>query len=386
MNRTNKKGNAAVIALLVMIIIVGIAAIVMIMAGRNSIDEEKKFTQTSAVSTVPTAPSVTSATSPTTTAQPDLYPKNDAAYKQTSIKDMTAAASILVDLDTDTILAGHNMDARIYPASITKVMTVLVACENLRSYEDTYTFKEADFTKLIEQNASRAGFKAGEKVTAQDLLYAAILPSGADGVVGLENLVAGSEAAFVKLMNQRAKELGLKNTHFVNAIGLHDPNHFSTVKDLAVIMKVANHNVTCRNVMSTVEHKTARTSQNPEGINLSSLLFGRLSGFYIDKNGNGSNDDTAKVTGGKTGFTDEAGNCMATLCDDTSTGHTYCCIVVKCSRMNVASAETMSMYEKYLPGSKAKIPDAVTTTSAQNADPKATTTKQQATTTKKKAA
>ncbi len=385
----NKKGNAALVALLIVIIIVGIGASVMILAGRNTIDETGKFSANSSKAADPASTSaVTSQTAPETTKKPDLYPQQDASFKQTNIKDFSAAASILVDLDSDKIIAGSNMDQKIYPASLTKVMTILVAAENLRSYDDTYTFKDADFTKLIEQNASMAGFKAGEKVTARDLLYGAILPSGADAVVGLENLVAGSEAAFVKMMNDRAKELGLKNTNFVNGSGIHDPNHYSTVRDIAVIMKVANHNITCRNVMNTSEYTTAKTTQNPQGIKLACLLSARLQGFFIDKNGNGANDDKARVLGGKTGFTDEAGSTIATICEDKETEHLYVCVLAKCKSTEQSVSETMAMYEKYLPGSKANVPDAVTaatTTTAAGAAP-ATTAAGQATTTTKKAA
>lgn len=390
LNRMNKKGNAAMVALLVMIIIVGVAAIVMVLAGRNSIDEEEKFKQNSTTSTQTTAPVVTSATTPTTPAVVDLYPKNDPSFKNTSIKDFGSDASLLVDLDTDTILAGSNINKRIYPASLTKVMTILVAAENLRSYDDTYTFKDSDFTKLVEEKASMAGFKPGEKVVAKDLFYGAILPSGADAVVGLENLVAGSEKNFVKLMNDRAKELGLKNTHFVNGTGIHDPNHYTTAADMAVIMKVANHNITCKNVMNTFDYTTSRTTQNPEGIHLTCLLGGRLSGYYVDKNGNGANDDNVKILGGKTGFTNEACYCVATTCEDTSTGHTFVCITIKSPTDKQAILDTISMYEKYLPGSKAKIPDAEVTTTAATAKQEGVTTaatkKAAAVTTKKKAA
>ena len=363
----NKKGNAALIALLLVIIIVGIAASVMILAGRNSIDEDDKYQKDKSSSAnevmTTTIPAVTEPEKPKVL---DLYSKQASDFKQTSINGFTAQASILIDATSDTAIAGKNMDQRIFPASMTKVMTILVACENLNSYDDTYTFKEADLVKPYEQNATMAGFKAGEAVTARDMLYGAILPSGADACIGLANLVAGSEASFVKMMNDRAKELGLKNTNFVNTTGIHDPKHYTSVNDIAVIMKVANHNVTCRNVLNTLDYTTSKTTQNPEGIHLTCLLGGRLAGFYVDKNGNGADDDTAKITGGKTGFTDEAGSCCATLCDDSENEHTYICVLARSSSSEQAVKDSIAMYEKYLPGSKAKIPDATT---------KATTTK-----------
>ena len=359
--KSNTKGNAALVALLVVIILVGVGAIVMILAGRNTIDETEKFqTSSKGGGTQAATTQVTQVTEPEKPKEVDLYCKKDANFKTTSIKGFTAAASIIADLDNDTIIAGSSLDSRLYPASLTKIMTILVACENIKSYDDTYTFKEQDFVKLVEEDASMAGFKAGETVPAKDLLYGAILPSGADAAIGLANLAAGSEAAFLKLMNERAKELGLKNTNFTNASGIHDPNHYSTVNDILVIMKVAYHNVTCKNVLNTFDYTTSKTAQNPDGIHLTCLLGGRLQGFYVDKNGNGQNDDTAKIQGGKTGFTNEAKSCIATYCYDSETDHTYVCVLAKCATTEQSVSETMSMYEKYLPGSKANIPDVTT--------------------------
>lgn len=356
--KSNNKGNAALVALLVVIIIICVGATVMVLAGRNSIDDTDKYSSSRPTPNVNSVAPTTSAAEPDKPKEIDLYCKQAPDFKTTSIKGLSAAATILADLDSDMVLAGSNLDAKLYPASLTKIMTILVACENIKSYDDTYTFKEEDFVKLVEEDASMAGFKAGEKVTAKDLLYGAILPSGADATVGLANLVSGSEAEFVKLMNQRAKELGLKNTNFVNASGIHDPNHYTTVNDMLVIMKVANHNVTCRNVMCTFDYTTSRTQQNPDGIHLTCILGGRLQGFYIDKNGNGQNDDTASIEGGKTGFTNESKSCLATLCYDKETDHTYVCIVFKCTNTETSITETLQMYEKYLPGSKAKVADA----------------------------
>lgn len=357
----NKKGNAALVALLVVIIIIGIGASVMILAGRNTIDETGRYAvdSNSAATTQPTT-ATTAQTEPEKPKVIDLYAKQSANFKQTNIQGFAAQASVLIDLDTDEMLAGNNMDQRIYPASLTKIMTILVACENINSYDDTYTFKDTDFVDLLAQDASLAGFQPGDTVTARDMLYGAVMPSGADACIGLANLVAGSEEAFVKLMNDRAKALGLKNTNFVNSWGMHDPNHYSSVNDVAVMMKVANHNVTCQAVLNTFEYTTSPTASCPDGIQLYCVLGSRIQGFYIDKNGNGIDDDTAKVTGGKTGYTNEAGSCLATLCSDSETGHTYVCVVIRSTSTEQSIIDSLSMYEKYLPGSKAEIPDAVT--------------------------
>ena len=107
-----------------------------------------------------------------------------------------------------------------------------------------------------------------------------------------------------------------------------------------------------------MKYTTGQTQQHPTGIELQSTVLGRTSGFFIDKNGNGSNDDSISITGGKTGYTNEAGFAMATYAKDTASGHTYCCIISKSSTAATCGGETISMYEKYVPGSKAKVPGA----------------------------
>ena len=375
--KNNKNGNAALVAVLIMIILIGIGAIVMMLGGRNDIKDTDDNPQEKKNNVVTTTTTAATAPVPETPKEVDLYLKQSPDFKKTDIKGLTSQATLLADLDDDVIYAGSNMDLRIYPASLTKVLTVLVACENAKSYDDTYTFKPEDLAPLEEENASMAGFKPGEKVTIMDLLYGAVLPSGADACVGLENAIAGSKDKFMELMNKRIQELGLKNTHFTNTTGLHDEKHYTTLADMAVIMKVANHNVTCRKVLNTMKYTTAQTQQNPTGIDLQCTVLGRVSGFFIDKNGNGSNDDSISITGGKTGYTDEAGYAMATLAKDTDNGHTYCCIISKSSTAATCGSETVAMFEKYVPGSKAKVPgtaDAAapaTTTAAAAAKPAA---------------
>ena len=370
--KNNRNGNAALVAVLIMIILIGIGAIVMMLGGRNDIKETEDNPQVKKNEVVTTTTAVT-APVPETPKEVNLYIKESADFKKTDIKGLTSQATLLADLDDDVILAGSNMDLRIYPASLTKVMTLLVACENAKSYDDTYTFKAEDLAPLEGEDASMAGFKPGEKVSVTDLLYAAVLPSGADACVGLENVIAGSKEKFMELMNKRVQELGLKNTHFTNTTGLHDDKHYTTLGDLAVIMKVANHNVTCKKVLNTMKYTTGQTQQHPTGIEFQSTVLGRISGFFIDKNGNGSNDDSISITGGKTGYTNEAGFAMATFAKDTASGHTYCCIISKSSTAATCGGETVSMYEKYVPGSKAKVPGAadtpapVTTTTAKAA-------------------
>ena len=157
---------------------------------------------------------------------------------------------------------------------------------------------------LQKENASMAGFEAGEIVTAKDMLYGMMLSSGADGAVGLACELCGSEAAFVQQMNLKAKALGMSDTHFTNVTGLHDDNHYSTLKDLSILLQAALKNEMFRKVFTTGMYETEPTNKHPEGLVFESTFFRKISV-------NAMKD--VFLLGGKTGFTDEAGLCLATL-------------------------------------------------------------------------
>lgn len=212
---------------------------------------------------------------------------------------------ILIDLDSNKVIASKGGDERIYPASMTKVMTLIVAYESVKDLDaTTYTFDAVMLDELFRQNASVAGFLADETVTARDLIYGAILPSGGDATNALAELVAGSEEQFADLMNKKVRELGLKNTHFVTASGLHDDDHYSTCHDMAKILEYAISNYEMREILSTYRYTTSKTEQHPEGITLVSTLFSRMAGDEVDG---------LFVQGGKTGYTIEAKHCLCTF-------------------------------------------------------------------------
>lgn len=211
---------------------------------------------------------------------------------------------ILIDLEKNEVIADKKGEAKIFPASMTKVMTLIVAYEHIEDLEDTFTFDAEMLNPLFAANASQAGFLPGESAKLIDMLYGAILPSGADATVGLARYVAGSEEAFAELMNEKAKELGLKNTHFVTVSGLHDNNHYSTCHDMAVILRYAIRNEDMRNILATYQYTTSPSKEHPEGIKLTSTLYNRMEG---DESG------TVYVMGGKTGYTNEGRNCLMTF-------------------------------------------------------------------------
>jgi D-alanyl-D-alanine carboxypeptidase (penicillin-binding protein 5/6) len=211
----------------------------------------------------------------------------------------SAVASFVLDLDSSRVLDAKNPHQRMFPASTTKIMTALVACERM------------DLNKVIRAGANASntgesgiGLLEGENHTLAELLQAALVHSANDACVDIAEGVAGSVPEFVKLMNQKAKELGCRDTHFANPHGLHDPNHYTTAHDLAVIGRAA---LKIPFIDRVARAKTAIISGNwkigPRRvmINRNKLLF------------RWDNCD-----GLKTGYTRQAGNCLVATATQTN--------------------------------------------------------------------
>ena len=176
---------------------------------------------------------------------------------------------LLIDAQTNTVVAEKNPDARIYPASMTKVMTALVACEKIENWDDTFTMTQEIIDPLYLADASLAGFVNGEKVPMLDLVYGAILPSGAEATEALAIYVAGSEAAYAELMNEKAAELGCQDSHFSNPSGLNDENHYVSAYDMALITKAAFENADFSKIVATTYYELPPNKKNPEGQGIS---------------------------------------------------------------------------------------------------------------------
>lgn len=353
MKRTNKKGGAAIVAVLIVIMLVAVGSAALVVTGRYTIQASKVADAVIRVDSKPEESSSEEVSevddlSSVVEEPVNNYPVKSANYQDINIKGMTANTAILVDADTNEIVAGYNYEKKVYPASLTKMLTLLVAAENIQDMDATYKFTSDDIDPLIEDNASRAGFEAGETVTMKDLLYSAILVSGADGTTGLANAVAGSEEKFVELMNAKIQDLGLTGTKFVNASGLHNKNHYSTAQDIAVITKAAMDNETCCEVLTATKYTTSKTKQHKDGIELTSIVAQRIEGYYVDCDGDGEADDGISIEGGKTGFTDEAKYTLSTILDDN--GHTYICVTTKSKDELKSVEDQIAIYEKYLGG------------------------------------
>lgn len=214
--------------------------------------------------------------------------------------------AVLVDLESGNVLAEQNSTERMYPASLTKIMTALIAIEETEDMEQTTTLPSDIFPFLYEENASLAGFQPGETVTWKDLLYGVMLPSGAECCLTFARQIAGSEGAFVDLMNKKAEELGMNDTHFANATGLQDKKHYSTVRDIAVLLRYALENETFRQVFTARRYSVPPTAYHSEGFTFYNTMFQAMDNAGI------SDDD---ILGGKTGYTEKAGLCLASLAE-----------------------------------------------------------------------
>lgn len=256
----------------------------------------------------------------------DLLPENDAKY------------GIVVNKSTGTVIAARNPHEKAYPASTTKIMTLLVAVENIKDMNDTFTMTLDITDPLYVAKASVAGFLNGEVIGMKDLLYGVILPSGADASMALAIKISGSEQEFVKLMNKKVKDLGLKNTHFDNVTGLHSKQNYSTAYDMAAILDAALSNDTCKEVLSTYQYTTAKTPQNPDGIPLSSTLFSYMYG---------TEPETATVLGGKTGFVNESGYCIASYGKANESNNEYIVVTLSNSARWPAFYGQIDLYKAF---------------------------------------
>lgn len=213
---------------------------------------------------------------------------------------VNAEAAICLDADTGEVLYEKQADKQMYPASITKVMTCLLALEYVEaSAQGMDEVVTVEHTYQLEKDAVEIYMKKGEQFTMEQLLYALMLKSANDAALLLAEHISGSEEAFVAAMNQKAAELGMTGTHFVNPNGLHDDNHYTTARDMAVLMRQAITNENFCKILHTMSYQIPETAQTPEIRYLSNsnrLLKESESAYY------------EPCMGGKTGYTSKARN------------------------------------------------------------------------------
>lgn len=308
---------------LVLIIVIVIVVVVIVRGRKTQKDVELSAEESYSQEVT----QVSETTEEETLSEPEVAePVNTKAYAYTESSDyeylgsenMTSMNAILVNTDSCEIEGGVDYSARIVPASMTKVMTVLVASELIDDLDEKIpvTIEATDFS--FANDCSAVGFKVGEMVTVEDLFYGTILCSGADAAFMLAEHVAGSQDAFVELMNKKCEDLGIaSSTHFSNVAGVYSEDNYSTCYDIAVIMNAAMEDEFLSKVLSAHKYTTSKTTEHPDGLLISNWFLRRIEDF----------DTGGEVIGAKTGYVDESG-CCAVSCSTQDDGTHY--IAVSC--------------------------------------------------------
>lgn len=239
-----------------------------------------------------------------------------------SIDTTEAEAVLLCSLNDKEVLYGKNANLQLNPASLTKVMTAIIALKN-GNLDDVLTASAN--VEITESGASLVGIKAGDTMTLAQALHALLIPSGNDAAVMIAEYIAGSEEAFVDMMNEEAKALGATNSHFMNPHGLTEEGHYVTAYDMYLIFNEAIQYDEFVQIITTSEYTGVYHNSAGEPKELSF----KNSNWFL--NGNHESPEGVMVIGGKTGTTNAAGNCLVLLSKDSS-GNPYISVILKSSK------------------------------------------------------
>jgi len=224
-----------------------------------------------------------------------------------------AAGAVIMDADSGEILYGKNIYKHLYPASITKLMTALLAYENL-DLADHITFSE-NAVYGIESGSSNIGMDVGQSITVEEALYGLLIASANEVAIALGEKVSGSEKDFADLMNERARQLGCENTNFVTLNGLHDRNHYTCAYDMALIARQIYQHTDLIRYMSDYNYHFVKSEKQPDDFwisNTNDFLTGEM--------------DYDGIVGGKTGYTDQARETLVTFAEREDV-HLICVII-----------------------------------------------------------
>lgn len=238
--------------------------------------------------------------------------------------------AILYNLKDDKILFQKNKDEKVSIASLTKMMTALVAIENITDLDEKVSFQKSDYQDLVAMDASSSSLDHTKKYTYNDILHGLMMESGADCANILARLVGGNKETFVKMMNKKAKQLGMKNTNFENPIGMDDKDNYSTMSDLILLFKAGLKNDTWKKIATTMNY----TLEDNTKIEHTIKLYERNA--YIK---------APYILGGKTGFETDAGYALATIANKNNT--TLIFITSKAKKLNGHIKDAKKVYEYY---------------------------------------
>ncbi len=224
--------------------------------------------------------------------------------------DLNSKVVEVYDLTDNKLIYEVDSNKKESIASLTKIATTITAIENINDLDKKITITN-EMLSTVDPEASVAGLRSGDKLTYKDLLYASMLPSGADATNSIAIASTGSIDTFVEMMNELAGKLKLKNTHFVNVTGLDDKDHYSTADDVRILLSYALKNSLFREIYSTQEY----TLSNRLTVKSTVIKYNSNSGLNTDK-----------ILGSKTGFTNAAGYCLSSLSNINS--HEFIVIVL----------------------------------------------------------
>lgn len=260
------------------------------------------------------------------------------AYALTSVPKLEGSAAILIDMTTGEVLYENNADAKHYPASTTKMMTGLLALENLNLESDITIDAEAASTP-----GSGIKLKEGEIINTDVLLHAMLIPSSNDCAVAIAKAVAGSVDSFAVLMNARARELGCKGTNFVNPNGLHEDDHYTTARDLSIIAMECMKNEHFREIVAMAEYTVPETNRSEarELVSSNLLLWDEQERHKIYVGNDLRYPKYEGTFGIKTGYTPQAGGCLVAACERNGTK--LLSVVMECTDMG-RFADTIKLF------------------------------------------
>lgn len=252
---------------------------------------------------------------------------------------LASSYMILVDLDTNTVVAERDSDTIMNPASMTKVLTIIAASDHITPEDLNKKTKisqyAVDYAKI--NDCSAVCYQPDHEATVRELFYGTIVCSGADAAIALAEYVAGSEEAFVDMMNEKVEEFGLSETaHFTNPVGMYDENNQCRVGDIAVILACAMQNDFLRNVLGTRRYLCSVKNDEGQYVELDNMFLLRIDGREVN----------GKILSAKTGYLVKAGHCAASMLE-TPEGKRYICVTGNSGDSWRTICDHISVYRAY---------------------------------------
>lgn len=258
-----------------------------------------------------------------------LYENGEGIYSDNVYMENLETGRVVMDIDSEE---------KVYPASLTKILTCIMAIEKCEDKSETFKIPNGIFDEIYAQGGAHISLRYGETVGVYDLIYATMIRSACDSATALAYYVSGSVEQFAEDMNAKAREIGAENSHFVNAHGLHDENHYTTARDMAKIAKYALQNESFCDIISHWNYTIPATDMSDE----------RYFETTMDIENPEKDIYYPKATGVKSGFTDEAGRCLVTLTRDGD--ETYLLVTLGANRdkyypTNMAFTDAVNLHE-----------------------------------------